>query len=299
MNIAIAVDLSAESYFAVRWALDLRARAREQGLPTRCYAVCIASSKEPFEFQSLAYPDTTEDPGVHHRITHRVRTFLESVDDDVDDVEVVIKEGEAAQILSRFCDRHDIEWLVTGMSSAGPLARLLVGSTVHDLIDQVPANLAVIHPEYAQFDPPLNFTVGVDFLPGSDSALFAAAELAELTGAHLNLVHALQDAPTGTVHGGLVNYLANTDIAHLTAEARNSLESMMEELEKQFPDLSYSTLVHSGSPQKVLLDFIDSHDVDIVFLGKILHSTFERWTLGSVSRTLIRKMPTTIVLTPH
>ena len=298
MNIAIAVDLSVESHFAVRWALELRAKARRLGQSVRCWAVCVPSPQEPFEFQSLAYPNSTKDPGVHRRISHRTRTFLESVDDDVDDVEVVVEEGVPAEILARFCLRHNVDWLVTGKSSVGPFARLFLGSTVHDLIDLSPCRLAIVHPEHARLDPPLQFAVGIDFLPGSEAALFSAAELSELIEARLLLIHALQDAPTGRLQGGLVNYLAGPDPARLTATARASLESMMGELERQYPNLAYDIMVHGGSPKKVLQDLIERHHVDIAFVGKVYHSTLERWALGSVARTLVKRMPCTLVLAP-
>lgn len=298
MNIAIAVDLSLESHFAVRWALDLRARAREQGQSVSCYAICVPAPSEPFEFQTLNYPDADEDPGVHRRLVHRVRAFLESVHHDVEDVEVVVEKGDAAGVITQFCRLHDIDWLVTGMSTVGPFARLFLGSTVHRLVDLTLCKLAVIHPKHPRLDRSHDFVVGVDFLPGSDAAIFAAAELADLTGAHLHLVHALQDAPTGTTHGGLVNYLASSNIAHLTDDARRALESMMATVEMRYPDIEFSTLVHAGSPKRVLVEFIESHAIDAVFLGKIHHSKLEKWALGSVSRWLLKHMPTSMILIP-
>ena len=298
MNIAIAVDLSVESHFAVRWALDLRARAREHDRTVKCYAVVITSSPAPYRYHNLGFPEATDIPDIRHRLVHQVRNFLETVNQDVDDVEVVVEEGEPAESIAAFCSRKKIDWLITGMSSVGPFARLFLGSTVHDLIDLVPTKLVIVHPEHCRLEPPLDFAIGVDFLPGSEAALFTAADLTDVSGAHLHLVHALQDAPTGTVHGGLVSYLAPTDVAHLTADARNSLEAMMSELERQHPGINYSILVHSGAPKKVILDFIERQNIDAVFLGRILRSTFEKWTLGSVARSLVKRMPTTMLLVP-
>ncbi len=298
MNIAIAVDLSLESHFAIRWALDLRDRVREQDQPVKCYAICVPTPSKRFEFQTLDYPEATDDPGVHRRLAHRVRAFLESVRHDVDDVEIVIDSGEIAPVISEFCQREDIDWLVTGMSTVGPFARLFLGSTVHQLIDLAPCKLAVIHPEHPRLDGTHEFAVGIDFLPGSDAALFAAAELTQLSDARLNLVHALQDAPTGTAHGGLVNYLASTDVAHLTEDARQSLESMMANVDARYPGIEFTTLVHAGSPKQVLADFIESQNIDSLFLGKIHHPKLEKWALGSVSRWLVKRMPTTIILVP-
>lgn len=298
MNIAVAIDLSVESHFAVRWMLDLQARARESNIPVQCHAISVPAAREPFQFQNLAYPNSTDDPDVHHRLVHQVRGFLESVHYDVDDVEITVRDGKSAEVIAQFCERRDIDWMITGKSSVGPFARLFMGSTVHDLIDRVSSRLVVVHPEHARLQRSSDFAIGVDFLPGSEAALYTAADLTDLTDAHLHIVHALQDAPTGTAHGGLVNYLASTDVAHLTADARQSLEAMMDELQGQHPGLEYSTLVHSGTPKTVLMDVISRQNIDAVFLGKIPHSTFEKWTLGSVSRALVKRMPTTMVLVP-
>ncbi len=300
MKIAIAVDLSVESHFAVHWALDLRDWARKRDRPVDVFAISIPADVQEFEYRNLAgYPtDATEIPGVRHRMTHHVRNFLETVDYDVDDIEIILDEGDASEIITEFCEREGIDWLVTGMDATDALSRMLLGSTVHQLRETAPCNLVVVHPEHARLTGDQNFVTGIDFLPGSESALFAASEISDLTDSHLHLVHALQDAPTGSSRSGPIRSLDPTDVAYLTADARESLEAMMDELQVQYPDIEYSTLVHSGSARRVLIEYIDRHNIDAAFLGKVHHSTFEKWFFGSVSRLLLKRMPTTLVLAP-
>ncbi len=300
MKIAVAVDFSIESHFAIRWALALREQARRRDLPVELLAITVPSDVQRFKYRSLAgYPtDTTKSPGIRHWISHHVREFLEAVDDDVDDVEIVLREGEAADVIATYCAEADIDWLVTGMNSADAFSRFVLGSTVHELRDIVPCNLVVVHPEHHELDGNFDIATGIDFLPGSDAALFAAAELADLTDAHLHLVHALQDAPTGSTRAGSLSSLDATDIAYLTNDARQSLEALMEEVERVRPDLEYSTLVHSGPARRVFMEFIDEHAIDAVFLGRTQHSTLEKWLAQSLSQFLLKHMPTTLVLVP-
>lgn len=300
MNIAVAVDFSMESHFAVRWALDLRDAARSRDIPVRTYAVTIPADAEDFGYRTLAgLPTATdESPGVSHQIARRIRDFLEMVDYDVDDIEIVLEDGEPPEVLSRFCEDHHIDWLVTGMDSTDALSRLILGSTVHRLRELAPCNLVVTHPQHARLEPPVQLATGIDFLPGSDAALFAAAEITELTEGHLHLIHALQDAPTGSASSGPVRSLDPEDLARLEAEANESLDAMMDEIRKTSPAITYSKLVHTGSAKKVLMKYIRRHDIDATFVGKVHHSTFEKWLYGSVSKTLLKRMPTTLVLVP-
>ncbi len=300
MNIAVAVDFSMESHFAVRWALDLRNRLRDRETPVNTFAVTIPADDQDFGYRTLAgLPTaTTEDAGVTHQIAHHIRDFLESVDYDVDDVQIVLEEGDPSKVISRFCETHDIDWLVTGMNSSDALSRLVLGSTVHRLSEIAPCNLVVVHPEHSRLQSALDVAAGIDFLPGSETALFGAAALADVTGGHLHLVHALQEAPTGASRRGPLSTLDPEDMARLEADANESLDMMMDEIRRQHPELNYSKLIHSGSAKKVLINYIAEQDIDAVCLGKVHHSTFEKWFFGSVSRALLKKMPTTLVLVP-
>ncbi len=299
MNLAIAVDLSVESHFAVRWALDLRDRARDRGESVTCHAIHVPSPSAPFAIQNFTgFGRADEEPGLHRQMVHQVRDFLESVSPDVDDVEIVVQDGDAPKIISKFCIAHQVDWLVTGMSTIGPVGRFFLGSTVHKLADRAPCRLAVVHPEHASLEGPVDLVVGVDFLPGSEAALFAAAELANHTDGHLCLLHALQDAPTGSVHGGLTTYLSTSDSANLTLASRRALHRMMDEVVQLYPDVTYDVFVDTGGARQVLSDAVTRRNSDILLLGKVRHPTIERLALGSVSRQILKRMPTTLVFAP-
>lgn len=298
-RIAIAVDLSVESHFAVRWALDLRNRLREREEAVEMFAISVPADRETFAFQSIPeYPDTTQDAGVHHWIVRRVRDFLETVDHRVDDIEIVAEEGEASEVIAGFCREHEIDWVTCGMEMKGAFARWILGSTVYELTDLTPCNLAVVHPEHARLKPPLQFACGIDFLPGSEAALFSASHLADVTDAHLHLVHALRDAPTGSNRGASLEELDPSDAKRLAVDARQSLEAMMEEVRLKYPKLDYSALVHGDSAKAVLVDYIREHHIDAAFLGRVDHSTFEKLLGASVGRQLLKRMPTTLVMVP-
>ncbi len=295
MKIVIAIDLSEESRYATRWALDLRDRLRESDKPVETIALSVAPSSW---YSTDREQKVTHDPGIYHNLTHQIRDFLESVDPDVDDVEIAIDEGRPTDIITEYCHTRNVDWLVVGMSDLGPVGRFMWGSTVHSLADRVRSRMAIIHPEHDRLMSSMNFVLGIDFLPDSHHALLTAAELADSADAHLHLVHALQDPPTTTLSTGLVNYLSPGDIAHRTATARHSLENLMAQVQLKYPDLNYITLVHSGPPEKILAQYIDEIDADMVLLGKGHRSAVEKWILGSVSRGLLKRMPTTLILVP-
>lgn len=298
MKIAVAVDLSVESHFALRWALDLRDRIRDQGRRARVYAVSVPADSATFAYRSFSgFSRTDEDPGVHRRIVHQIREFLESVRLDVDDVEIVVREGDPAETIAGFCDEEDVDWLSVGQSTVGMLARLLLGSTVHSLTDRASSKLAIVHPGHARLEKKAELVVAIDFLPGSESALMTAAQMADVTDGRLHLIHALEDAPTGT-SSSASGTRTTADIARLADDARQSLEELMDDIRQRYPDLNYTTFVHSGPARRVITDVIDRRSADAAFLGNVEHSTVEKWLFGSVSRALLRRMPTTMVLVP-
>ncbi len=298
MKIAVAVDLSVESHFALRWALDLRDHMRERGQRVETYAYTVPADNEDFAYRNLAgYSRTDEGPGVQRRLSHQIRAFLESVRSDVDDVEIVVEEGNVAKKIAAFCAAEDIDWLVAGQSTVGPFARLVMGSIIHDLTEMAPSNLAIVHPEHARLEEKSELVVGIDFLPGSEAALLAGAQIAELIRGRLHLIHALEDAPTGTT-SAVGGPRSSTDIARITDNARHSLQELMVNVHERYPDVDYTTFVHSGRAKRVLANFIERRHADAAFFGKVDHSTMEKWLFGSVSRALLRRMPTTMVLVP-
>ncbi len=292
MRISAAVDLSQESLRALRWALDLRDRLRDRDQPVDLRVISIAS---PTWYSTDRSQKVTDDLSVRSRWTREIRDAIEDVG-DVDDVPIDLDEGSPARLLARACPPSHTDWLVAGSSRHGFLSRLLQGSTAHRIARQAPCNVALVHPDHHRLLPGHSFAVGVDFYPGSEAAMMAAARLTDLTDGSLHLIHALTDEPTSSLSAGLINYLSPTDITHLSASARASLEALIHEVRRRYDLPIYTTAVHTGLPYEVLRDYCHAAHIDSMALGRVPRTKASEVILGSTTRALVRSMPTTLLL---
>ena len=295
MKIAVAIDFSLESGAALRWALDLRDHLRRRDKPARVIAISIAPRTW---FSMDRAQKTTHDPGLHHHLIFQVRHFLESIDPDVDELEIRIDEGRTAPLIIETSERENVDLLVIGRTDPAPLVRWHWGSTAHRIADKFHLPLVIVDPDHCRFPAHGKFAIGVDFSPASEKALWQAANLAELTSSQLHVIHALQDLPLTTMSTGMVNYLSPGNLANISASARESLEFIMAGIQRYHPSLTYATMVHSGTPAHILASHANQTNLDLLVLGKIRRSRTSDYLLGGVTRALVKEMPTTLLLIP-
>jgi nucleotide-binding universal stress UspA family protein len=88
-------------------------------------------------------------------------------------------------------------------------------------------------------------------------------------------------------------------------ETEAALESAREHFGKQFGDLEGQAARHelkphlrvvTGHPAEQIVRAAEQHKVDLIILGHRGHGMFERWLLGSVSRTVIAYAPCAVMV---
>lgn len=295
MKLAVAIDFTIESSAALRWALDLRDHLRESQRPVELVAISIAPRTW---FSMDREQKTTDDPGLHHSLVFQVREFLESVDSHLEDIRIIVDEGRPAPLISSICAQEEVDLLAIGRTAPTALNLWSWGSTSHKIADQIDCPLAIVDPDHQRFRRDSTILVGVDFSLTSENALWNAAELADLSTSELHVLHALEDMPLTTMSTGMVNYLSPGDLAHLSANARESLEHIMIGIRRRHPKLAYATLVHSGNAIKLLTHHVRNTEADLLVLGKIHRSRSAEYLLGGVARGLVKRPPTTLLLIP-
>jgi nucleotide-binding universal stress UspA family protein len=62
--------------------------------------------------------------------------------------------------------------------------------------------------------------------------------------------------------------------------------------------MHYTTVVRSGPPNEVLSRECEVVGADALAVGRVRRSALEEWILGSTTRSLLKSMPTTLLLTP-
>jgi nucleotide-binding universal stress UspA family protein len=116
------------------------------------------------------------------------------------DSELLLQEGEIAEVLLRMIQEHDVELLVAGTRGYSRTERLLLGSVAEKLFRQASCPVLVV-PEQAKFEQRLiirRIVCPIDFSPESPAAVEFAGSIARHYGAQLVLVHVLAQDASGT-----------------------------------------------------------------------------------------------------
>jgi nucleotide-binding universal stress UspA family protein len=135
--------------------------------------------------------------------------------------------------------------------------------------------------------------VPVDFSDPSTRALACATSVANIFGARLVVAHILADLN-----------ISNLSIPESGAFKRTLHEAARKDIDTLIRSVSPAAqisdvVVRAGEIQKQLLDIVDDHDIDLVVMGTHGRSGPRRWFLGSVTETILRKMPVPILTVSH
>lgn len=143
--------------------------------------------------------------------------------------------------------------------------------------------------------PLRRIVVGVDFSPGSAVAVDRAAELAELHGAELVLVHAgaIADAPAvpPAMQPTVDSYLAV--LADEQASDRARLDALQAQLAAA--GVKATHVVVDRHADDALVETATELAADLVITGTREHSGPRRWFLGSVAEKVARAAPCSVL----
>jgi nucleotide-binding universal stress UspA family protein len=63
-------------------------------------------------------------------------------------------------------------------------------------------------------------------------------------------------------------------------------------------DVAVETVLESGIPQAVILDYVESHDVDLVVMGTHGRTGLDHYLIGSVAERVVRNSPVPVLTAP-
>ena len=129
---------------------------------------------------------------------------------------------------------------------------------------------------------------------GSAAAIPHVREMAEAFDATVHVLHVVDTRQFQLGMGG--SYISgpkgySNDRAPEEERKRQVEERarpFVEELAADFEGLDTVSAVREGNPYRVILEYIDDNDIDIVVMGTGGHTGVERYLLGSVSEKVVR-----------
>ncbi len=182
-------------------------------------------------------------------------------------------------------DRLDAGLVVLGGKHHSTLGRWIVGSTAHTLVRtlDIPLLVTARHPW-----PVRRVMAAVDLSDAADPTVKTAARFADLFGAELHVVHAVEPLP---ILGDTPLGLSDDDVYD---HARRYLE------EHLWPHLDpeVTTGMRRGSAADAIAAEAADRQADLVILGSHGKGWVDRILIGSVTERVLSALPTSLLVVP-
>jgi nucleotide-binding universal stress UspA family protein len=224
-------------------------------------------------------PSWRRPPDPQRLAESRIRAEMREV---APELTVVIETGDPAEAILRAAEAYNCGLIVTGVARMELLGRLALGSTVSRLVRRSHVPILVVRKR--GYRPYRHVVVATDF---SDSSRHALEATVRFFPQQVLTVFNAYDAPMS----GLI-----TDVAayreHFREAAARDGEAFLRSCDLSgWPGQSPEMLFEYGDPARLLHDYTNEKDVDLVALGTHGRSALFNVLLGSVAHSLISTLP--------
>jgi nucleotide-binding universal stress UspA family protein len=191
-----------------------------------------------------------------------------------------LREGRTFEEAVRVSEETAADLLIVGSRGHSGLRRMLLGSNSEDIVHHAHRPVLVVR-SGGNVWPPTRVVAGYDFSEDARKAATLAANLGNIFGAQMLLIHAVPKLPQ-----------ASGEAVEAKLEDRaGELEDLLQQRPK--------TRVVAGDPAEVLLEAArEGESPTLVAVGSRGHGPVGRLRLGSVSTRVIRAGPGAILVYP-
>ena len=196
------------------------------------------------------------------------------------DVEV----GNIVDTILDYAEDNKFDLIILGSHSEGLLEKLILGSITERVLNKTKTSTLVVKGE--GINKLERLLCGYDFLPNSIKALELALDIAKITNAELEIIHAEYDSW----------------FSHLKSvyeEVYKKKEDLLSNLEKDIKEkynIKVKAKIEKGAPEKVILKEIENFDPDLTILGKRKRKDFRRLLIGTVAMKVVKNSPKSVLI---
>jgi universal stress protein E len=199
--------------------------------------------------------------------------------------------GEGWVEIIREVERAGHDVVIVGTRNVGALQRFLFGSTAMRLLHNCPCPVWVTRPEPRPV--PHNILITSDFSPVSEITVKLGLAVGELSGAKVNLLHAVDYPLDRLWSSGLLD--TNTQIYHdrVKADAHEQLSEQLARVAGGQPSANVERHVVEGVSiaDTAILDFIQHHHIDLLVMGTMARSGLPGVFIGNTAERLVTHVP--------
>lgn len=209
-------------------------------------------------------------------------------------VTTTVASGTPFQSIREYAHRHEIDVIVMGTKGRTGLDRVLLGSVTENVLRTARTPVLAVPPaaDIASVDP---ITVANILLPtdGSEGAEIATTWGIALASEFDGMVHAVYSVDASrfpeVVDPGEL-------IGSLEANGKEVIEAVR--VAARDAGVSVSGSVASGQPTSVILDVLETKDIDLIVMGTHGRTGVGQWFLGSVTENVVRQATVPVLCIP-
>ena len=209
-------------------------------------------------------------------------------------VTTAIERGTPYRVIGEYAEAADIDAITMGTKGRTGLDRVLLGSVTEHVLRTVTVPVLAVPPEASDSaltpDAIENVLLPTDGSEGATVAVEWGIGLAKVYDA---MCHALFSADTSRFTGGAE---PSAILTGLKEEGRTALETVRERA--RAAGVSVTGTVANGPPVRVILDYAEDNEIDLIVMGTHGRSGIERQLLGSVTENVVRHADVPVCCVP-
>ncbi len=193
-----------------------------------------------------------------------------------------------APVLLDYARDNDIDLIVTGTRGRRGVSRVLIGSVAEEIVRHAPCPVLTVRPGATAVASVSRILVPIDFSSHSVRALRHALAVADMFGASLTLLHAVENRLHPAFYGVALQSAYDAD-PFLDDKSIAQMKKVLAEAGGDEDAAEF--VVRAGVAPGVILDVAREHEVDLIVMGTHGLTGMERFFMGSVAEKVLRNAP--------
>ncbi len=176
---------------------------------------------------------------------------------------------------------------------------ILFGSTAMHLLRKCPCPVWLIKPEQEQSYHRIMAAVDVEPSMVEDNHLNnkimqLATSLAQTENSELHIIHVWKKPDIRYLTDEL-NYLPPDDSSKLYNEAKNMHIKWLNEFLEQYKDQQYQAHIEEGTAGRVIPEFAEQHQVDLIVMGTICRTGIPGFFIGNTAEKILHRIDCSVL----